>query len=169
MRRTSTWILFSTLLTRFIIFVNIIGSHPRRIYLVMGNLASTTLINIASGQTGSNDNTTLNVALIGLVGAIIGAVAVILAGVITGWLPFHLQQKSSRKEQERERKELDAESARVAMATAKTLRARTSAYRNAIWVDPRISTIQILDMNQPLDITSIYVQLRIHRDITPRY
>ncbi len=48
------------------------------------------------------------------------------------------------------------------MLQAQTSDAREKAYRKAIYADPNISQLQILDMTYPLEVTKVYVRLRLH-------
>ena len=104
-----------------------------------------------------------NTAVIGLIGAALGALATLLAAVITGWLPNHLQQRRAAKQEAQKHEDRNTKAARMAMLRAKNIKERAHIYQRAIHADPRISTIQILDMSQPLDITNIYVRVRVHR------
>ena len=55
------------------------------------------------------------------------------------------------------------------MLRARTLEERAAAYRRALHADPRIARLQILDMTWPLEISAIYVQLRLHQETRPSF
>jgi hypothetical protein len=90
-------------------------------------------------------------------------------------------QRRHEQEMERFRHELDAqyrekeqekqreEAARREMLMAQNNEARAIAYRKALHLDPSISRMQILDMQQPLEVTNIYVRVRVHEDTVMRY
>lgn len=46
---------------------------------------------------------------------------------------------------------------------------RLQAYREALQADPRISSLQILDMNRPLTLTGVYVKVRVHQETRLSY
>jgi hypothetical protein len=69
------------------------------------------------------------------------------------------------KEQEKQREE----DTRREMLTAQSTVARAIAYRKALHLDPSISRIQILDMQEPLEVANIYVRVRVHEDTVMRY
>lgn len=124
----------------------------------------------------------------------IGAGSAILVAVIAGIIALYQTQKSARLERERQesekemehfRRKLDKlaqqeeraqqhqeqleEAARAAMSRARTLEERVIAYRQALQVDPRIARLQILDMTWPLEISDIYVRLRLHQESRPGF
>jgi flagellar biosynthesis GTPase FlhF len=84
-------------------------------------------------------------------------------------LQQELQEQAALKERERQRKEMNAEAALAAMERATTLAEQTKAYSDSLRADPRIARLQILDMDRPLELTSIYVSLRLHQDTRVRY
>src|SRR5260370_34326693 len=43
------------------------------------------------------------------------------------------------------------------------------SYFNALLADPRITLLRILDMQRPLEVARVYVQLRISEERQPRY
>jgi GTPase SAR1 family protein len=73
---------------------------------------------------------------------------------------------AGRKERERERQQQESAnaSAKAAMHRARTPAERREAYREAIHADPDISQLQILEMSQPLEVTKVYVRLRLHQE-----
>lgn len=91
------------------------------------------------------------------------------------------QQRHHEQEMERYRRELDmqyrekelekqlADAVRLEMLTAQNTAARAATYRKALHVDPYLSRIQILDMQHPLEVTNIYVRVRVHEDTIVRY
>jgi hypothetical protein len=76
-----------------------------------------------------------------------------------------LEAQYRTKEQEEQREETKAETLRLKMLLAQTNADRAKAYRQAVHADPRISRLQILDMSRPLEVTSIYVRVRVHQDL----
>ncbi len=97
-------------------------------------------------STSGNVNTAIPVALIGAGGAIIAAL--IAAGVVIYQtrrkVPTDAQKSISRR--------------------TRTSRKPVRSYRDLLRADPRITTLQILDMSHPLTVTSVYVRLRLHRE-----
>lgn len=73
------------------------------------------------------------------------------------------------KERQRQRSEMDAEDALNTMNRAKDISERDQAYRQALQADPRIARLQILDMSHPLNVTDVFVRVRLHRDTKPSY
>jgi NACHT domain/TIR domain len=43
------------------------------------------------------------------------------------------------------------------------------AYRNALYADPHIALLQILNMSRPLDVTDIYIRMRLYRETRSKY
>ncbi|HCJ36613.1 MAG TPA: hypothetical protein DHV65_20260, partial [Ktedonobacter sp.] len=80
-----------------------------------------------------------------------------------------LQEQSQAKERERQRKEMNAAEALAAMQQAKNRDERVQAYRASLRADPRIARLQILDMERPLEVTNIYVRVRLHQDTRLHY
>ncbi len=80
-----------------------------------------------------------------------------------------LEAQYRAKQQEEQREETKAEVLRLKMLLAQTSIERAKAYRQAVHADPRISRLQILDMSRPLEVTSIYVRVRVHQDVRPGY
>jgi GTPase SAR1 family protein len=75
----------------------------------------------------------------------------------------------SAQEQERQRKEMNTEASVVAMRQAQTAAERAQAYRNVLHADPHIARLQILDMSQPLEVTSVFVRVRLHQETRLSY
>ena len=73
------------------------------------------------------------------------------------------------QERQRQRKEMDAEAVLAAINRAMNIAERDQAYREALHADPRISRLQILDINHPLDVTNIFVRVRLHQETKPGY
>ena len=73
------------------------------------------------------------------------------------------------KVQEQEHQAIEASAAQAAMLRAKTTAERVDAYRKALRADPRIARLQILDMNRPLEVTDIYIRLRLHQETRPNF
>lgn len=79
-------------------------------------------------------------------------------------LQKELEEQYKSKEREEEREATKIEAIRLRMLLAQTNDERAKAYRQALHADPHISRLQILDMNRPLEVTNIYVRLRVHQD-----
>ncbi|MBV9707197.1 MAG: DUF1168 domain-containing protein, partial [Chloroflexi bacterium] len=79
-------------------------------------------------------------------------------------LQQELQEQAQTKERERQRKEMNAADALAAMQHATTLAERVQAYRDSLRADPRIARLQILDMDRPLEVTTVYVRVRLHQE-----
>src|SRR5450759_1359821 len=120
----------------------------------------------------------------GVVAAIIGGIAVVVgaiiafAGIMYGGnrqqkkiLRFQkeLDTQEAAKQQEQQRKADTLEGARREMEMAQNNAERANAYRRALHADPRISRLQILDMSRPLEVTSVYVRVRVHEEARLRY
>jgi HEAT repeat protein len=84
-------------------------------------------------------------------------------------LQQELQEQAKAKERELQRKEMNAAAALAAMEQATTRAEQVKAYRDSLRADPRIARLQILDMDRPLEVTNIYVRLRLHQDTKIRY
>jgi HEAT repeat protein len=144
--------------------------------------------------SGGND-TAIPVALIGLVGTIVGALVTTLIGGAFMVYQLHrtsqiekekqieqlrheeelarfqkeLEREYKAKEQQEQQRARKTEALHQKMLSTRTNTERAEAYRQALHLDPRISTLQILDMTRPLDVTNIYVQVRLYEDVRPGY
>ena len=115
-------------------------------------------------------------AIIGGIAAVVGAV-IAFAGIMYGSrqqkkiLRFQkeLDAQEAAKQQEEQRKADTLEAARREMLLAQNNAERVNAYRRALHADPRISRLQILDMSRPLEVTSVYVRVRVHEEARLRY
>lgn len=116
----------------------------------------------------------------GIVAAIVGAVIAGAFGVFGLTYGTRQQKKILRfqkeldaqqteKQQEEDRKAITLEATRREMLLAQNNEQRAVAYRRALHADPRISRLQILDMSRPLEITSVYVRVRVHEESRLRY
>jgi energy-coupling factor transporter ATP-binding protein EcfA2 len=103
------------------------------------------------------DNTSDTTGLIAIIIAVIGALGLIVAAFITGWLPVFMYQKKGGK------------SSKVPKKQIQTIQDRLYIYRRMIQADPRISTLQILDMSRPLRVANVYVRLRLHQQTASSY
>ena len=140
----------------------------------------------SSPSNGGGLDPAIIAAIIGLGGVVVGAV---IAGAFTissvkrtaraqdkqlrvqhqqaqeiARLQQELQEQAQAKERERQRKEMSESTALAAMQSATTQAERVQAYRAAVHADPRIARLQILDMERPLEVTSIYVRVRLHQE-----
>ncbi len=79
-------------------------------------------------------------------------------------LQQELQEQAKAKERERQSKEATLEAARLQMVLAENTAEQVKAYRKALHADPRISRLQILDMSRPLEVTSVYIRVRVHEE-----
>ncbi len=86
---------------------------------------------------------------------------------------LHLQKELERQFKERERVEqqeaIKSEALRVKMLQAQNNSERAVTYRLALFEDPRISRLQILDMSHPLMLANIYVRVRVHQETRVSY
>ena len=80
-----------------------------------------------------------------------------------------VKAEEADKERARQRKEIDDEAAKEAMQRAKTTAEREEAYRDLLQADPRIARMQILDMSNPLEVTNVFVRVRLHQEPKPGY
>jgi predicted NACHT family NTPase len=138
-----------------------------------------------SSQTGAvqatgSINPTVLAALIGLAGVVVGA---LIAGAFALYqfrrnvkhdqemarLQKELDLQYKIKEQEQQQEATKAEALRLKMLLDQTNSERARTYRQALHADPRISHLQILDMSRPLEVTSIYVRVRVHQDTRTGY
>jgi len=115
-------------------------------------------------------------AIIGGIAAVVGAI-IAFAGIMYGSrqqkkiLRFQkeLDAQEAAKQQEEQSKADTLEAARREMVLAQNNAERARAYRRALHADPRISRLQILDMSRPLEVTSVYVRVRVHNERVDRY
>ena len=84
-------------------------------------------------------------------------------------LQKELELEYTVKEQEQQQEATRAEALRLKMLRDQTNSERARTYRQALHADPRISHLQILDMSRPLEVTSIYVRVRLHQDTRAGY
>ena len=76
-----------------------------------------------------------------------------------------LDERDREKEQEKHIEE----AMQREMLMAQNNVTRAVAYRRALHVDPHISSIQILDMERPLEVANIYVHVHVHEDTIMLY
>jgi len=115
-------------------------------------------------------------AIIAGIAAVVGAI-IAFAGIMYGSrqqkkiLRFQkeLDAQEAAKQQEKQRKADTLEAVRREMLLAQNNTERARAYRRALHADPRISRLQILDMSRPLEVTSVYVRVRVHEEARLRY
>lgn len=141
---------------------------------------SNTSTSVNLEQPTHGPDTTILIALIGAASAIVCAVLAGLFGVYQVRRRAQLEQELARlqkelevqykaKEQEEQKEAIKAEALRQKMLQAKNNSERAKTYRKALHADHRISHLQILDMSRPLEVTEIYVRLRIHQDTRRGY
>ena len=133
-------------------------------------------------------------AVIGFIGTIVGAlITALLAGVFIVYQmrrttrnekerqeeQFRQEERMARlqkelevqykvKEQEQQNDATKAEALRMKMLLAPNSE-RLKTYRESLHTDPRISKLQILDMNRPIEVANVYVKVRVHQDTRSRY
>ena len=138
---------------------NIVNADDRNsIIITPSPRASPTVTNSHQLNNGIDPN--LLYALIGgsctILGAIIGAVATIKTVEMKHQLQLQEEEnKAERQKQQNEREKIDAD---------KTIESQIQNYRINLSTDPNIAYLQILDMSQPMAVTSIYVRLRLNND-----
>lgn len=134
------------------------------------------MLTLAAGSSGGGLDPAVVVAIIGGIAAVVGAI-IAFAGIMYGnrqqkkILRFQkeLDAQEAAKQQEEQRKADTLEAARREMVLAQNNAERARAYRRALHADPRISRLQILDMSRPLEVTSVYVRVRVHEEARLRY
>jgi hypothetical protein len=77
-------------------------------------------------------------------------------------LERELEIQTKAKEQDEQQEVEKAENLRVATLLAKTREEQITLYRKSLQADPRISCFQILGMSRPLDISKVYIHVRLH-------
>src|SRR6266849_1810754 len=143
------------------------------ILLIPTPVATATTTAQALGGNGSGLDPAIIAAIVGAL--IAGAFGVF--GILYGTrqqkkiLRFQkeLDAQYAAKRQEEERNAVTLEVARRDMLLAQTNVERAKAYRQALHVDPRISRLQILDMSRPLEVSNVYVRVRVHEEARLRY
>ena len=145
---------------------------------------TTTASTIATAQspadTGKGLDPAIIAALIGIGVAFIAGGFVVFQTIYSAKSQRRLEQEMERlrreldeqykaKERDKQHKTTEAETIRREMLLARSNSERAQAYRRALHTDPRISRLHILDMNRPLEITSVYVRVRVHEDTNRRY
>lgn len=108
------------------------------------------------------------------------ALTILVGGPLAAFLTYVFNRRQKRKEvQEAETKEARKEVQRQQQEAA-DLRAKQQAetqsienavqsYRDALLNDSTIASIQILDMDRPIELVNVYVQLRLHQDPKTTY
>jgi HEAT repeat protein/GTPase SAR1 family protein len=133
-------------------------------------LSPTAVVLSKSESTGGLDST--------IIAALIGLLGVVITAGVSIYLFWHnrklehekillqIEATSNRaiRDREQQLQEIEAETAQAAMLKAKNIEERVQVYRKALHADSRIARLQILDMSHPLEITNVYVQLRLHQE-----
>jgi NACHT domain/HEAT repeats len=133
-------------------------------------------LTLAAASSGSGFDPAVVAAIIGGIAVVVGAI-IAFAGIMYGsrqqkkMMRFQkeLDAQEAAKQQEEQRKADTLEAARREMVLAQNNAERANAYRRALHADPRISRLQILDMSRPLEVTSVYVRVRVHEEARLRY
>jgi len=134
------------------------------------------ILTLAAASSGGGFDPAVVAAIIGGIAAVVAAIAAFL-GVMYGsrqqkkMMRFQkeLDAQEAATQQEKQRKADTLEAARREMLLAQNNAERARAYRRALHADPRISRLQILDMSRPLEVTSVYVRVRVHEEARLRY
>jgi HEAT repeat protein/energy-coupling factor transporter ATP-binding protein EcfA2 len=134
------------------------------------------LLALVAAASGGGLDPAVVAAIIGGGAVVVGAV-IAFAGIMYGsrqqkkMMRFQkeLDAQEAVKQKEDQRKADTLEAARREMVLAKNYAERARAYRHALHADPRISRLQILDMSRPLEVTSVYVRVRVHEEARLRY
>jgi HEAT repeat protein len=117
--------------------------------------ASGAVVMALSNPLNPLENTPVLVALISLVGAV-------LAASIPAFVNLYLgRQRNNQSEEQADylRRKLSARSVRQYL----------EQYRQGLCSDPRVTHLQILDMNLPLNLLDLYIRVRLHEETRPRY
>jgi len=130
----------------------------------------------SSSASGGGFDPAIIAAIIGIGAAIVAGIFGIL-GVAYGArlqrrivrYQKELDTQDKAQEQEAQRKEATLEATRRQMVLAQNTAEQVTAYRKALHADPRISRLQILDMERPLEVASIYVRVRLHQETRLQY
>src|SRR5712691_12020870 len=142
----------------------------------IGEVRMLIMLTLAAGSSGGGPDPAVVAAIIGGIAAVVAAIAAFL-GVMYGsrqqkkMMRFQkeLDAQETAKQPEERRKADTLEAARREMLLAQNNEERSNAYRRALHADPRISRLQILDMSRPLEVTSVYVRVRVHEEARLRY
>ncbi|GHO49216.1 HEAT repeat domain-containing protein [Ktedonospora formicarum] len=117
----------------------------------------------------STDITTILVAIISLMGGIIVAVIAGLYGRYTMRHQKKIERLYEKEKQQEHNTEEQAQKLRQDMQRAQNIHMRAQTYRQAVRVDPYISRLQILDLSRPLEVSSIFIRVRVHQEARLRY
>lgn len=97
-----------------------------------------------------------------LTGIIIAAITSVTA-IVVAIIPL-ISKRFSQKSKKRLR-----ESETLNLISNRTYHGYTNAYQQAIKNDPRISTLQILDMSKPLSVISVYIKISLYEQAGSGY
>ncbi|MBX5450280.1 HEAT repeat domain-containing protein [Thermogemmatispora sp.] len=112
----------------------------------------------ASPATGASpwwENTPIVVALISLTGAVLAAAIPAAVNLYLG----RLRTSQSEEEAIAWRQRL----------SSRCLRQALEQYRAGLRSDPRLTHLQILDMNLPINLLDLYIRVRLHEETRPGY
>ncbi|RAQ96808.1 HEAT repeat domain-containing protein [Thermogemmatispora tikiterensis] len=101
------------------------------------------------------ENTPIVVAFISLVGAVLAAAIPASVNLYLG----RLRASQSEEEANAWRQRL----------SARCLRQALEQYQAGLRVDPRLTHLQILDMNLPINLLDLYIRVRLHEETRPGY
>lgn len=125
--------------------------------LVTSSLAETSVTSLLTQATSSQSYVGIEPSVLA---ALIGAAATLLAALMGG--AFIVYQV--RKSQSQHNLERDSNRAGVAALFPRKTKRHPKAYRKALLKDVDIATFKILDMSEPLKVSSIYVPIQVHSD-----
>ena len=95
-------------------------------------------------------------------GALIGAVGAVLAAIIAAAAAFGVSIYQARHNSQ-------VNDTRKGLNRTKTIKRNVLTYRDLLRTDPRIRNLQILDMSRPMEVTNVYVHLRLHLETRLSY
>jgi len=125
------------------------------------------------------DNNAINWGDPTIIAGIIGVVGLVMGILITQLLDAVKEHKKERRE-EQARKDAETEAAREQQkmlqeqqdahvaaeeARKKALDEHVKVYRERLRQDPTVASIKILDMTKPVEVVSVYVQLKLQQDV----
>jgi HEAT repeat protein len=132
-----------------------------------------------SSSGGDSSSWTSPVIAVAIIVAIIGAVALWANTPLTVWLTSRSEREKEEREEQRrkeeqekaereqQRRSQEEQAARVAEEEARkrALDEHVRFYRERLRQDDMVSSIKILDMTKPVEVVSVYVQLKLQQDV----
>jgi hypothetical protein len=173
------------------IFLEPNNARAAQIQVLTTPLSTTTANTSPPTSAVSGFDPAIIAALIGLAGVVVGA---LIAGAFALYqirrnvqieqkrqaeqfqhdqemelLRKELEAQYKAKEQEDQLKKTKAEMTQASLLDAKSVEDCVQIYRKKIHTDPRIARLQILDMDRPLEVTDIYIRVRLHQETRLSY